>query len=113
MNDALTLSPIIAWIGALSLLLNFGLSVYSLLVSGSRANKNRLDGHDTRLNEHDNRVRGIEQSLGGFPGREDIHGLQLTMANVGGEMREMRAIMVRLEGIVTRHEAHLLDGGKR
>lgn len=113
MTEVLTLSPLIAWIGALSLLLNFGLSVYSLLASGSRANKQRLDAHDSRHARHDERLSGIEQALRALPAKEDLHGLQLALSEVRGDLREMRAIMGRMETIISRHEDHLLDGGKR
>jgi hypothetical protein len=113
MTEVLTLSPLIAWIGALSLLLNFGLSVYSLLVSGSRANKQRLDDHEERLAHHTTRLSGIEQALRAMPAKEDLHGLQIALTEVRGDLREMRAIMGRMETIISRHEDHLLEGGKR
>ncbi|MCB1395926.1 MAG: DUF2730 family protein [Rhodobacteraceae bacterium] len=113
MTEVLTLSPLIAWIGALSLLLNFGLSVYSLLASGSRANRQRLDGHEARLNEHDSRLATTEQALRAMPAKDDLHGLQLALTEVRGDLREMRAIMGRMETIISRHEDHLLEGGKR
>jgi len=112
-TDALTLSPLIAWVGALSLMLNFGLSLWGLLASGSRANKTRLDDHDARLARHDTRLSGVEQALRALPAKDDLHGLQLALTELRGEMRETRAIMGRLEDIVTRHEDHLLQGGKR
>lgn len=113
MSDPLTLSPLLAWVGALSLLLNFGLSLWSLLASGTRANRQRLDDHDARLARHDTRISGVEQSLRNMPAKEDLHGLQLALAEVRGDLREMRAIMGRMEGILGRHEEHLLDGGKK
>jgi hypothetical protein len=55
-----------------------------------------------------------------MPGKDDMHGLQLELVKQTGAMNEMRAVMAgnakimeRLEIIVSRHEAHLLDGGKK
>jgi hypothetical protein len=54
-----------------------------------------------------------------MPGKDDMHSLQLELVKQTGSLNEMRAvmegnakIMARLEAIVTRHENHLLDGGK-
>jgi hypothetical protein len=112
-NEALTLSPLLAWVGALSLILNFGLSLYGLLSSGARANKLRLDRHETMLGEQDKRLGRVEQTMRGMPAKDDLHGLQLSMERMAGDLREMRAIMGRMESVVGRHEDHLLDGGKR
>lgn len=67
----------------------------------------------------DRRLTVVENTVASLPGQRDVHGLQLTMANIAGELREMRAVMAgnaqimgRLETIVTRHEDHLLQGGK-
>lgn len=113
MTDPLTLSPLIAWVGALSLLLNFGLSLWGLMASGTRANKMRLDEQDVRLAHQDARLGGIEQTLRAVPERDDLHGLQLALAEMRGDLREMRAIMGRMDAIISRHEDHLLDGNKR
>lgn len=113
MTDALTLSPLIAWIGALSLVLNFALSVYGLLSSGSRANKTQLDTHATRLADHDSRLTGIERALREMPTKDGLHQIELSMTQVRGDLGAMREIMGRMETILTRHEEHLLDGGKR
>jgi len=112
-NDALTLSPLIAWIGGLSLIFNFALSIYSVLVSGARANKLRLDSHEKVLNTQGLRLAAAEQTLRVMPAKDDLHGLSLAVSEVRGDLREMRAIMGRMETIISRHEDHLLDGNKR
>jgi len=35
------------------------------------------------------------------------------MSNMGGDVREMKAIMARMEVVLNRHEEHMLDGSKR
>lgn len=68
----------------------------------------RMDRHDTRLNS-------MEQTLRGLPVKEDMHSLQISMAEMKGEMKAMatamsgtNSLMERLEAIVSRHEDHLL-----
>lgn len=72
-----------------------------------------------RMDRHDARIAYLEQTVKSMPDKDDMHRLQLEMAAQTGELKEMRAvmdgnaqIMGRLETIVTRHEDHLLDGGK-
>lgn len=113
MAETLALDPLIAWIGALSLLLNFALSLYSLISSGSRANRSRLDGHGVRLNEHDARLNTVEQALTGLPTKDGLHQVELNMSAIRGDISALREIMGRIENVVSRHEDHLMEGGKR
>ena len=110
---ALDIQPLVAWVGAAALLLNFGLTLYGLFSSGAKANTKRLDGHSDSINKHDQRITSLEQSMRAMPAKDDVHGLQLALSEVRGDLREMRAIMGRMENILGRHEEHLLDGGKR
>lgn len=73
-----------------------------------------------RMDRHDLRISGVEQTLKTMPGKDDMHQLQLQLAEVVGSMRELRAVMDgnanvmgRIETIVSRHEEHLLDGSKK
>ena len=73
----------------------------------------RMDRHDTRLNS-------MEQTLRGLPVKEDMHALQLAMSEMKGEMKAMatamtgtNSLMERLENVVDRHEAHLLEGNRK
>lgn len=106
----LDLAPVIVWASALALLLSLGTTIWNLLNSGAKRNALRLDNHSTRLTEHDHRIAAIEQTLRGVPGQTDFHALQLSLSEMRGDLREMRAIMGRMETIVTRHEDHLLEG---
>jgi len=114
---------------------SFGLSVCAILVAVLRTRRQAIDGRfdgielevkaavaagSARIDRHELRLQSIEQTVRGLPGRDDLHGLQLEMARIGGSLQTMQAVMEgnsqimrRLEAIVTRHEEHLLDGGKR
>lgn len=65
------------------------------------------------------RVELLEQAVAALPNKDSLHDMQLEMVRQTGSLNEMRAvmegnakIMARLESIVSRHEDHLLDGGK-
>jgi len=80
----------------------------------------RLHEGSKRMDRHDVRITAVETDLKALPAKDDIYALKLDLAGMSGELREMRAsiegnghIIGRLEKIVTRHEDHLLDGGKK
>lgn len=116
-GQVLNISPVVVWVVALSQLLTFGLTIWGLMASGSRANAKKIEEHGQRLDKHDLRISTAEQTLRSQPTATDLHDLELAMEQLKGEMRTMSAvlsghvaIMERLEAIVSRHENHLLDG---
>lgn len=123
-----------AWMavgGALALLISLGTSVWTIFSGPSKANARRHDefvrATDDRFSEgrqrmdrHDARIARLEQSLDAMPTKDDMHAVQLAVEGMKGQLGIMAAqmggqkdIMERLEAIVSRHEEHLLDGGKR
>jgi hypothetical protein len=116
-GQVLNISPVVIWVVALSQLLTFGLTVWGLLASGSRANARRIDEHGKRLDAHELRVGSIEQSLRTGPTSAEMHELELAMQELRGDLKTMSAvltgnaaIMDRLEAMVGRHENHLHKG---
>lgn len=116
--EVLVLDPILLWVGALSVMLSFAATIWGLISSPSKANAERLKHVAERLDGHDLRLSGVEQSLRAMPSKDDMHGLQLSLTGMDGKLLEMKAvmegnnrIMERLEAIVTRHEEHLLQQG--
>lgn len=116
-GQVLNISPVVVWVVALSQLLTFGLTIWGLMASGSRANAKKIEDHGKRIDNHDLRLNSAEQSLRSGPTPKDMHELELAMENLKGSISTMSAvlqghvaIMERLEAIVSRHENHLLDG---
>ncbi|WP_411836718.1 DUF2730 family protein [Paracoccus sp. ME4] len=79
----------------------------------------RIDGCGERLDRQEQRIHSVEQALQSLPRKEDLHSLSLSLSDMRGEMREIRAsvqgqsqIMSRLEAVVSRQEDHLMRGGK-
>ncbi|MFI0477419.1 DUF2730 family protein [Paracoccus jiaweipingae] len=80
----------------------------------------RIDTTVERLDRHENRLAGAEQTLQQLPGKDDMHALSLALSEIRGDMREMRAafdgqrqIMSRIESVVSRQEDHLMKGPGR
>lgn len=116
-GQVLNISPVVVWVVALSQLLTFGLTIWGLMASGSRANAKKIEDHGKRLDGHDLRLSGVEQTVATLPTKDDVSKLLLAMEQMRGDVNVMRAemegttaIMSRLENIVSRHENHLLGG---
>jgi hypothetical protein len=72
------------------------------------------------LADHELRLSAVEQSQRSLPTSKDMHELELAMSALKGEIKTMSAVMSgqseimhRLEAIVSRHDTHLLNEGKR
>lgn len=119
-GQILNISPLIVWVIALSQLLTFGLAVWNLLASGSRANARTLDAHGETLHGLDGRLSAVEVSLKAMPGKDELHQVSMSLADMRGDIRAMgasvdgqRQILSRLETVVSRQEDHLLRAGKQ
>lgn len=119
-TEVLNISPFVVWVIALSQLLTFGLTVWNLMASGSRANASSIKANRAVIDHHALRLGALEQALADTPGRKDMHDLHLALSEMRGDLKEMRAtmrgnneVMRRLETIVSRHEDHLLDGASK
>ena len=116
-GEFLNISPIVVWVVALSQLLTFGLTIWGLLASGSRANAKRIEEHAERIEVHGLRLNSIEQTIKAGPSKDDMQGIALALEAMRGDVKVMRAemegsmaIMARLEAIVSRHDNHLWKG---
>ncbi|MDE4175787.1 DUF2730 family protein [Phaeobacter sp. PT47_59] len=81
----------------------------------ARVDERFKEGSD-RMDRQEGRIARVEQSVQSLPSKDDLHQIELTLANVAGTMQRMEAvmegnqnIMARLETVVTRHEDHLLN----
>jgi phage-related tail protein len=104
---------------ALSVSLPCWLAIYTFVATRRKVVNTTIEAIGERLDTHGNRIARLETTVQSMPGKDDMHSLQLELVKQTGSLNEMRAvmegnakIMARLEAIVTRHENHLLDGGK-
>lgn len=116
----LDIAPFVVWVIAATQILTLALAVWNLMSSGSRTNARKLDEHELRLTAHDQRLGAIEIVQRAMPTKDNMHELEIAMERLKGEMKTMSQVMVgnqqimeRLEIMVGRHDAHLMDGGKR
>lgn len=127
MTEVMNIAPLIYWIAGLSTLANFANMAWSIFSGPTRKLMQRLAETETRLLEAERgmernsaQIAALSQTVNAMPGHSALHQLEITLTSMRGDLREMSAVMegnakvmARLEMVVTRHEDHLLDGGKR
>lgn len=96
--------------------LSVGAMIYSFFVNRRKDVDERFREGSKRMDRHDGRIAALEQTVQAMPEKEDLHQLQLKLAEMNGSLLHMTAVMEgnaqimgRLETIVSRHEDHLLN----
>ncbi len=115
-----TVQVLIVWALALSTLINFGTVIWNIFSGPSKKNGTRLDAMAITLTALENRISASEQTQRAQPSKDDIHELELSMERLKGEMSKFGQAMLthsennsRIESILTRHEEHLLQAGRK
>lgn len=104
-------------------LANFALSIAAIAFAYVRTRRKDVDGRlhegSKRMDSQEARIARLEQTVHDMPGRDETHRLELRLTEMAGSMNAMSAsmsgqneILARLERVVTRHEDHLLEGGR-
>lgn len=78
--------------------------------------ESRFRAGSERMDRIDNRLASVEQTLRATATKEDMHNVQLGLATLGGELREIRAMQAasaahgkRQDIVLTRLEQFLLE----
>ncbi|MGK8234036.1 DUF2730 family protein [Roseovarius sp. MS2] len=107
------------WKG-LSVVFSMLVAFYTFVATRRKDLDAKLEAGHERMDRHEARISRLEQAVQIMPGKDDMHALQLELVKQTGAMEKMAAVMegnakitARLEVIVSRHEQHLLDGGKK
>jgi hypothetical protein len=110
----LNISPAVVWVIALSQLLTFGLTVWNMVSSGSRANAKRLDEHAAMLGRHSERIQSLEQAMRDMPTGDDFHALDKQMTELRGAMAVLSERLTPVKAIAERlQEAAVEQARKR
>ncbi len=110
MSGSFDIAPLIYWATGTLVLVNLANIVWMWLSGPAKKLGDRIEVHSGRLLDHDQRLTSLETAVRGLPAKDELHGLQLALERMHGDVRELRAIMGRMEAVVTRHEDHLLEG---
>jgi len=107
------------WVDLASFLMSLGAMVFAWVVTRRKDVDELFKKGSDRMDALERRIQSLEQTVAVLPSKEDIHKIELSLANMNGSLGRMEAvlegnqqIMTRLETIVSRHENHLLNGSK-
>lgn len=102
-----------------SFILSIAAVVFTWVRTRGKAVDGRLHEGSKRMDSLEARIARLEQTVHDMPGRDETHRLELRLTEMAGSMSAMSAsmsgqneILARLERVVTRHEDHLLEGGR-
>ncbi len=112
-GQVLNISPIVVWVIALSQLLSFGLTLYSLFSSGSKRNAERLEQHTATLASHDQRLGRVEHVVADIPSQRDFHELETKMVQLSGALNVLTERLKPLEAVTDRLQEWVIEQGKK
>ena len=127
MSSTIDFTQLVTVSAGILTLLNLGTMVWMIFTGPARKLSGRVGDLESKVSEQDKRLErhaqqlvGLSQTVNTMPGKDQMHQLELALAGIRGDLQGIGArmegnasIMKRLEDVVTRHEEHLLDGGKR
>lgn len=100
------------WLGAISLVIALGGTVYAWLTSKSKVNEEHLKRIDAVINDHDRDLDRIKSDLNHLPAKDDIVEMKLALAEMKGALGRQEESMSGVTRTVRRMEEFLMKGGK-
>ncbi|UWQ93000.1 DUF2730 domain-containing protein [Rhodobacteraceae bacterium M382] len=104
--------PTLTW----SALIAFATILFTWYRTRDQRFEDKFQAGSKRMNEQDLRLQRIEQQIEAMPDKDDMHAMQLTLADINGELKAVRSTMRaiaesqnRLETISSRHEDYLRE----
>lgn len=105
----MTVAEIQLWLMGTSVLLSLSAMVVAYL--GRRHKETEILGR---------RLDAVDERLKSIPAKEDVHSIEVALANLRGDIRVLTTsmaghgeILKRVESVVGRHEDHLMQNGGR
>ena len=99
----------------LSFALSVGAMIFAFFANRRKDVDQRIEAVETKQSEADRKIDRIEARLETLPTHTDVHGLQLEVTRMNGQLQVLAekldgnaAIMSRLEVVVNRQEDHLI-----
>ena len=103
--------------------MNLIMSVVVMIFAWFRTRNHNVDARfkdgNIRMAAIESRLQDVEKDIKAMPGKDDMHRLEMALSEIAGDIKAMRVTtrstndaMDRIDRVVSRHEDHLLDGGK-
>jgi len=84
--------------------------------SRGKAIDDKIAAHDERMGRHETRIAATEQTLNHMPAKGDLHALQISLADIRGELGRLSEAQkaatshaIRTDSVLERVEGYLLQ----
>lgn len=96
------------WLGAAALVISIGVTIYAWITARSKVNSEHLKAVDGAMKGHDRRIQNLESEIQHMPSKDSQHKLELSIAQMSGEMKTMSANMDSMTRTTRRMEEFLM-----
>lgn len=109
----LSLSPVIAWVGALALLLSFGTNLWNIFSSGPRQSAKKIADIADRHGTLEREVQRLADQIGQMPNAGMMHRLELALARMEGHIDRLDERLKPVTAIAERMQDILIEQGRK
>lgn len=88
-------------------------SVAALVVALNGRRSDKAEAAEKRLDLHEGRLQKIEADMVHLPGKDSVHGLEMAMQEMKGQMAVIIERVGPIKAIAERMQEVLLEGAKR
>ncbi len=97
----------------LATVLSVGAVFYAWLTAKSRVNSEHLKRVDDTLKVNDRRIQKLENEIAHMPGKDEVHGVQVSITAMEGMIGRMEEKVVAVERTVLRIDDYLMNKGDK
>jgi hypothetical protein len=112
MQGTLDISPLIIWVGALSVILSFGTAIWTIVSSPAKRNDSRIADLTKRCDVIELRAQRVEDAVGRLPSTDMMHRIEIAMARVEGHIDKLDERLKPVTATVERLQEWMLENGK-
>ncbi len=109
----LTLADAVVWAAAISTILSFGTTIWTILKSGSKENVRRLVALEARAARNDIEVQRLHDAVDQLPNAEMMHRLELSLARMEGHIDKLDERLKPVTAIAERMQDLLMEQGRK
>lgn len=109
----LDLNQALLYLALISSLLSVTITVYGVMTTGSRHNSKRMDALEARMAADEKLTQRIADQLAELPRRDNLHSIELMMAEMKGQMSTLDERLKPVAAIAERMQELLLAQSRK
>ncbi|HAS88266.1 DUF2730 family protein [Maridesulfovibrio sp.] len=74
---------------------------------------NKFKGFDKRLDSVESRLTKAETDLCNLPSKDSLHKIELSLSEMGGDLKAMKTLVEKIDITVDRRESIIMHGDKK